>query len=241
MPNIVITGAANGIGAAFLKAYQQDSKNYIVAIDRQDMITPRVNVLPLTADVGSQDSIDAMVREITKDTPIDLLIHSAGIRGLVPTVEQRKPDDVAACESLDVMNFDTMMRAFQINAAGTFMLLQALTPGLRKAQGKVVVVSSRMGSVSNNQPPSKAAGSAYAYRASKAALNTIVRSFAVDVPDVTFILCHPGRVETNLVKCKEEGAITAEESVRGILLLIEKWNVDSSGEFFDRHGEHIAW
>ncbi|KAK4635374.1 C-factor [Fulvia fulva] len=241
MPNIIITGAANGIGAAFLKAYLQDSKNYIVAVDRQDMVTPRINVLPLTVDVSSQESIDAMVQEISKDFPIDLLIHSAGIRGLVPTMEQRKPDDVAACETMDVMDFDTMMRTFQINAAGTFMLLRALAPGLRKAKGKAIIMSSRMGSVGNNQLPNKASGSAYAYRASKAALNTIVRSFAVDVPDVTFVLCHPGRVETKLVKCKEEGAITAEESVESILPLIEKWNADNNGKFYDRFGAPIEW
>ena len=62
-----------------------------------------------------------------------------------------------------------------------------------------------------------------------------------DIPDVTFVLCHPGRVETKLVKCKEEGAITAEESVDGILPMIEKWATSDSGKFFDRFGAPIEW
>lgn len=49
-----------------------------------------------------------------------------------------------------------------------------------------------------------------------------VRSFTTDVRLVVFVLCHPGRAETKLVKCKEEGAITADESVVGLLPLIEK-------------------
>ena len=98
-----------------------------------------------------------------------------------------------------------------------------------------------MGSIGNNELPNKDAGSAYAYRASKAAMNAIVRSFAIDVPEVAFILCHPGRVETNLVRCKEEGAITVEESVDAIVPLIEKWGKGDSGNFYDRFGRTIQW
>jgi len=54
-------------------------------------------------------------------------------------------------------------------------------------------------------------------------------------------MCHPGRVETNLVRCREEGAITADESVEGLLPLIEKWGTQESGKFFDRFGDPIVW
>ena len=109
------------------------------------------------------------------------------------------------------------------------------------AKPKVIIMSSRMGSLANNAKPNAAAGSAYAYRASKAALNMIVRSFAVDVPEVVFVLCHPGRVETKLVKGREEGAIEAGESVREILPLIDRWCEGDSGKYYDRFGAAIAW
>ena len=241
MPTILISGAANGLGAAFLEAFSGQGNVNIIAIDKSPIQSTHDNLYRSQVDVTSQDSINELAHEL-KDRAIDLVIHSAGIRGLVPQVEDAKPDDVPACETMDVMDVATLVCAFHINAAGTFMLLRALLPNLKKSKNpKVIVMASRMGSVGNNELPNKDAGSAYAYRASKAAMNTIVRSFAVDVPDVTFVLCHPGRVETKLVRCREEGAISAEESVSSIIPLINKWGKDDSGKYFDRFGDSIQW
>lgn len=241
MPTVVISGAANGLGAAFLKAYRVESNVRIIAIDRGPVTVTYDNVESFEVDVTCELSIDNLMRKV-EDRPIDLVIHSAGVRGLVPVVENEKPNDVHACETMDVMDLATLTRAFQINAAGTFMLLRALLPNLRKASDpKVIVMASRMGSISNNELPNKDVGGAYAYRASKAAMDAIVRSFAIDVPEITFVLCHPGRVETNLVRCKEEGAITAEESVNEIRKLIPKWGKGDSGRFYDRFGNTIQW
>jgi NAD(P)-dependent dehydrogenase (short-subunit alcohol dehydrogenase family) len=214
MPTILITGAANGLGAAFVKEYQSHPNTKILALDR----------LPISSEA------------------IDLVVHSAGIRGLVPALEDQHPDDVAICETLTGMDLETITRTFQINTVATFALLRTLLPNLRLAkQPKVIVMSSRMGSLSNNALPNAAAGSAYAYRASKAALNMIVRSFAVDVPEVVFVLCHPGRVETKLVRGKEEGAIEAGQSVKGLVPLIDRWGGSDSGKYYDRFGETIEW
>ena len=241
MPTVLVSGAANGLGAAFAEAYRTQTETTVITIDRAPIHSHHENVLMFSVDVSSQDSINEFTKAI-KEQSIDLIIHSAGMRGLVPLLEDQYPDDVPACETLNVMDFATLTRAYQINAGGTFMLLRALLPNLKKAGNpKVIVMSSRMGSIGNNELPNKDAGSAYAYRASKAAMNAIVRSFAVDVPQVSFILCHPGRVETKLVRCKEQGAISVEESVKTILPLIERWNKKDSGNFYDRFGEPIQW
>lgn len=69
-----------------------------------------------------------------------------------------------------------MMRTLEINTYGTFNVLQTFLPHLvLAADPKVVVMSSRMGSIASNT-----AGGGYAYRASKAALNTVVKSFSID-------------------------------------------------------------
>lgn len=240
MPIILISGAANGLGAAFLRAYQHQSNTKILAIDRTTFRSSQANVHSYQVDVSSQSSIEEFANTVSGKS-IDLFIHCAGVRGLVPQIEQSLPDDVAACETLSVMDAQTMSQTFEINTIGTFLLIRAMLPNLRMNHGKVIVMSSRMGSVENNQHPNKDAGSAYAYRASKAALNMIVRSFAADVPDVAFVLCHPGRVETKLVKCKEEGAITADESVDVMLPLIEQWGKHNSGYYYDRFGDPIPW
>ncbi|RMY71997.1 hypothetical protein D0863_04792 [Hortaea werneckii] len=238
---ILVTGAANGLGAAFVEAYSHQEQTQVFAIDREQISCVHKNVRSWAVDVTDESSIDSFVREI-KEQPIDLVIHSAGIRGLVPHLEREKRGDVDACETMEAMDFATLTRTFNINAAGTFMLFRAIMSNLLRAKAaKVIVMSSRMGSLGNNFPGNRSAGSAYAYRASKAALNAIIRSFVVDVPEVTFVVCHPGRVETKLVKWKEEGAITAQESVEGLLPLIESWGKEDSGKFYDRFGETIQW
>jgi NAD(P)-dependent dehydrogenase (short-subunit alcohol dehydrogenase family) len=241
MPNVLVTGAANGLGHAFMQAYQSQPDTQILALDRQPFEITEASVKAYTVDLTDERSIIRFTESLG-DIPLDLVIHSAGVRGLVPSVEDKEPDNVAACETVDIMDLETMLRTFQINTIGTFALIRAILPNLRQAhEAKVVIMSSRMGSIGNNELPNKDAGSAYAYRASKAALNMIVRSFAVDMPEVTFVLCHPGRVETKLVRCKEEGAITAQESVQGLLPLIERWGKENSGKFYDRFGERIQW
>ena len=253
MSTILITGAASGLGAVFVEAYAaQQPSTKILALDRTAIaLNPsRPNVQPYTLDLTDERAVLDFAEHISTQ-PISLIIHSAGIRGLVPALEDQHPNDVAACETLAGMDTGTMMRTFQINTVATFSLIRALLPNLllcNDAEGqtkdpppKVIIMSSRMGSLSNNAHPNPSAGSAYAYRASKAALNTVVRSFAVDVPGVVFVLCHPGRVETGLVRGREEGAIEAEESVGGIVRLIEGWGKDSSGEFYDRSGKRIEW
>lgn len=241
MPTILITGAANGLGAAFVEAYRIQPETKIIALDRLPITATHENVQSHTLDLTNEQAIINFAEQIST-TKIGLIMHSAGIRGLVPALEDQHPNNVAACETLAAMDLETMTRTFQINTVGTFALLRALLPNLRLAeQPKVVIMSSRMGSLSNNSLPNASAGSAYAYRASKAALNMIVRSFAADVPEVTFVLCHPGRVETKLVRGREEGAIETEESVRGLMPLIERWDSNDSGKFYDRFGAAIDW
>lgn len=241
MPTIFITGAASGLGAAFVEAYRTHTSTKILALDITPMKSPHPNVHPYTLDLTNESAVLELSQNFSNQ-PIDLLIHSAGIRGLVPALETQHPNNVAACETLAAMDLETITRTFQINTVATFSLLRALLPNLQMApQAKVVVMSSRMGSLANNALPKAAAGSAYAYRASKAALNMIVRSFAVDVPGVVWVLCHPGRVETGLVRGKEEGAIQPGESVEGIVRLIEGWGESDSGKYYDRFGEVIPW
>lgn len=243
LPTVLVTGAANGLGAAFVEAYARTPGCSVLAIDKAPVHTERANVKTFVVDVTNEASINDFLADRTvSGRSVDLVIHSAGVRGLVPAIEDQKPDDVAACETLEVMDVATINRTFRINSIGTFNLIRALLPSLRRAsKSKVVIMTSRMGSIGNNQQGNRAAGSAYAYRASKAAQNAIVRSFAIDVPEVTFVMCHPGRVETKLVRCVEEGAISAEESVEAMLPLIERWDGKNSGKFYDRFGDVIPW
>ena len=255
MPNIIVTGAASGLGKTFVRNYLRDSENSVVAVDRsfsssaspaQDVLAvadayrkevgnDETNTLRLfTIDVTNETGISAQLCDV-KD--VDIVIHSAGVRGLERSVAVAKSEDVAKAETVDVVTAETMMDTFHVNAVGTFLLIRALLPKLRPGGGsKMVVMGSRMGSMGSNTN-----GGGYAYRTSKAALNAAVKSFSIDVPEVVFAVVHPGRVESGLVAVKEDGAISAEESVRDMLGLIGRLGKEESGRFYDRFGGEVPW
>lgn len=265
-PTILITGAFSGLGRAFFEHFATGSRDEslshngtpnfrVIGIDRQpwpDQVgNPQASHIHGPRSVYVQVDITAPPHELEafarkwvgEDTPLTLVIHSAGVRGLVPGVELRKSDDVAAAEALGVMDAATMMGTFEVNVVGTMNIVTAVLPSLRLAAGiglrpRVVAMSSRNGSVAAN-----VGGGAYAYRASKAALNAVVRSMSIDVPEVCFALLHPGRVETGLISVKEDGAMTCEESLRTMLPVLDRLGEGHlrSGCFVDRFGVEIPW
>ncbi|RMD41365.1 hypothetical protein DV735_g3808, partial [Chaetothyriales sp. CBS 134920] len=203
------------------------------------------------SDITSAADLAALVKtlEWADMTKLDLVIHSAGVRGLVvdPSTPIRQPSDVAKAETLAVMTAATLLRTFQVNTVGTFALVRELLPFLRPCSSsssspplsKVIIMGSRMGSISSNT----SAGGAYAYRASKAALNAIVKSLAIDVPDVCFLVVHPGRVATALCEgVREDNAMEPADVLPGLIGLIEeRCSLADSGRFVDRFGEDIGW
>jgi NAD(P)-dependent dehydrogenase (short-subunit alcohol dehydrogenase family) len=278
--NILITGTASGLGRGFLVHYaeycfQDRPESTIYALDIQDpllnlsgawinsdkseaiMTWAEQHIVPLPFfDVSSDQHIKQFASK-TCDIAWDLIIHSAGIRGLVDGGRNvKRYEDVRKAEDLEAMDADTMRRAFNINALGTFEILRCCITGLKLAAAKsqidtpesnpgqrprVIVMGSRMGSIGHNQPANENAGAAYAYRASKAATNAIIRSFSVDVPEAIWTVVHPGRVETGLVRIKEDDAMPVMDSVRVIFELIEKLDQQDNGRFMDRFGKDIPF
>lgn len=256
---IVITGAANGIGRAFLEHYSSLPNTCIYATDVRwapDAVyaneTSRAKVELATFDITSEESVNKFVAGlVNQGKRVDTVIHCVGVRGLVPAIVATS-DVVDDSETLHVMTAETMMKTYEINVIGTFLLLRALIPLLKQRatdtqdtndgttalQSRVVVMGSRMGSLTMNKT-----GSAYAYRPSKAALNQLLRSFSIDLAStgIRFLTIHPGRVESNLVHIKEEGAIPAATAVHQMLPLIEDMSVRETGLFLFRDGSVIEW
>lgn len=101
----------------------------------------------------------------------------------------------------------------------------------------ILVISSRMGSISDNEQ-----GRSYAYRSSKAALNCAMRSFAIDVEPtgVHVMLIHPGWVKTDMGG--PNGLVEVQSSVSGMLKVAEEKINNSHSEVLHRYdGEIISW
>jgi NAD(P)-dependent dehydrogenase (short-subunit alcohol dehydrogenase family) len=239
MPVILISGAGSGIGHTFLEHYAKDKANTIHALDvawneEVNGHEHPANITTHTVNSASEESLAELTSKL-KDTPIDLFIHSAAVRGLNPEI-QKKDDKPANAELLDVVDAEIFTQTLTVNIVGTFLLIRAVLPNLKAAKSpKVIVMGSGMGSIANNK------GGAYAYGASKAGLNYVVKSFVGDVPEVIFGIIHPGRVESRMTHVREEGAIDADEAIAMMLPIIDGMTPEQSGMFVTRENKPIPW
>jgi NAD(P)-dependent dehydrogenase (short-subunit alcohol dehydrogenase family) len=226
MPVILISGAGSGIGHTFLDHYAKDKANTIHALDiawneEVNVHEHPASITTHTVNSASTESLAELTSKL-KDTPIDLFIHS--------------DDSPANAELLDVIDAETFTQTLTVNTVGTFMIIRAVLPNLKAAKSpKVIVMGSGMGSIANNK------GGAYAYGASKAGLNYVVKSFVGDVPEVIFGIIHPGKVESRMTHVREDGAIDADEAIAMMLPIIDGMTPEQSGTFVTRDNKPIPW
>jgi hypothetical protein len=137
-----------------------------------------------------------------------------------------------------------MARAFALNAIGPALIMKHMLPLLPRT-GKAVfaTLSARVASIGDNR-----LGGWYSYRASKAALNQLVRTAAVELarrsPNTICIALHPGTVETGLSTPFQKGGLevqSPETAALRMLKVIDGLGPDQSGAFLDHLGLAIPW
>jgi NAD(P)-dependent dehydrogenase (short-subunit alcohol dehydrogenase family) len=182
-----------------------------------DVTGPELSVE--TVDTTDQASIEGLRARLTS-TPIDLLLVNAGTTD---------PDEPVGSVSTEVFT-----RVLVTNALGPMRVIETLG-GAVAVDGTIAVMSSRQGSVSLNTR-----GGHEVYRASKAALNSLMRSYAARGTDPrTLLLLHPGWVQTEL---GGEGApLTVDESTAGLAEVLEQHRRDGGLQFLDHTGAAVAW
>lgn len=234
MANIIITGANRGIGLALVKTYLLGGDR-VFALCRQPQQADQLNELAASAggqltvhtvDMADADSITTFAGSLN-DTPVDVLLNVAGIVGGRTDSLLKAPFSEA--------DFDDWRTAFEVMTIGPFRLTQAVLPNLIAANGKVMIVSSQI--AASTWPR----GGLYAYGATKAAVNRLMRSLAFDLRDkgVTVALVHPGWVQTDMGGANAE--ITPQESAAGIKQVLDGLTLEDTGKFFKWNGEEHAW
>ncbi len=225
--NIVITGAAQGIGLEFVKHY--------LALGHEVWACYRSAAGGLReTDSDKLHTVQWDVREhkdeafISRHFPdsIDLLINNAGIYG---------PEKDAG-QSLTLVSPETMLATFDVNCVGPLRVVQAMRSRLIAAKGRIANVSSKMGSSDDNT-----SGGCYAYRASKAALVIVSKSMAIDLEPcgVKVITLHPGWVRTNMTD--HGGLIDTGTSVDGMAAVIDAIEQYPLGAFVAFDGKMIPY
>lgn len=218
----VITGANRGIGLALARQLTERGEEVIATarnpVEATELVALGGRVVPL--DVQSDDSVQAFAQALGNE-PIDVLINNAGM---------------AIRDGLGSLDFEGMTSVLDTNAVGPLRVLQAVLPQVKARGGKVVNVSSRMGSIGEND-----SGGMYAYRMSKAALNMAVSVCANDLKDtgVTVVAIHPGWVKTDMGGSNAQ--LEVDDAAACILKTIAGLSRTDSGSFVDRDGSPIPW
>ncbi|KAJ0394641.1 hypothetical protein P43SY_003839 [Pythium insidiosum] len=225
---VLITGATRGIGLTFVKHYKQSGWRVLAGArdpsqaDHLRALAPDV-IVPL--DVASEASIQ-QAADALRGEHIDVLVNNAGV------LER---------ETLDSTRKADVLRQFEVNAVGPFLVTRAFLPQLQVTAwscgiAKVVHLSSVLGSIQEN-----ASGGMYGYRAAKAALNAINKSLSVDLRDdgIATIVLHPGYVATDMNGYK--GVVAQDASVAGLVARIDEATMAHSGRFFDYEGRERPW
>jgi NAD(P)-dependent dehydrogenase (short-subunit alcohol dehydrogenase family) len=219
MPTVLITGANRGLGLEFARQYRGDGWDVIAtarepAPELQDLgvRVERVDMADLDGVAGLSERIDAL----------DLLIANAGTWG---------PQDVSDAEQARGWS-----ETFIVNTIAPYLVAQAVLPALEASHGKLIAISSKMGSIADND-----SGGYLAYRTSKTALNSAWHNLAVDTRGrgVVAAVLHPGWVQTRMGG--PSAPLQPEESVEGMRRVIDRLGPDDSGGFFSYDGSRIPW
>lgn len=219
----IVVGSSGGIGSALCEELgQQADFDEIIPLCRPSL------------DLCDETSIARTAAALPAGS-LRLIVNAAG---LLHEGAQR-PE-----KSLRHLDPDLLARSFAVNAIGPALLIKHFLP-LMPRKGRVVFasLSARVGSIGDNR-----LGGWYGYRASKAALNQLVRTAAIEVarthPEAICVALHPGTVATRLSApflSEGQSVLSAREAAEHLLAVIARLETSDSGSFIDWRGEPIPW
>lgn len=220
---VLITGANRGIGLALAHLYH-DRGWQVIGVCRSsgnevaELKEFATRVIEGVDVVAAADV--ARLRQELADTRVDVLINNAGLLR----------DD-----ALGELNVGDLRAQMEVNAFAPLLVTEALLANLTSGS-KVINITSRMGSIADN-----GSGGFYGYRASKAALNALGRSLAMDLKPrgIAVAQLHPGMVQTRMINFT--GQISPEQAAAGLLDRIDELTLERSGSFWHSNGEELPW
>lgn len=227
MPTALITGANRGIGLEFSHQYAAMGWRVIATCrdpgSAADLKSISGDVSVEAMDVSDYANIQSLAKSLKREA-IDVLVNNAGIHG-------PRPSRVGG------IDYDAWAEVLKINTMGPMKVSEAFVEHVARSDlNTIVTITSKMGSIANNK-----SGGAYPYRSSKAAVNAVMKSLAVDLRPrgITVVVFHPGWVATDMGG--PSAPVGPDESVAGMIKTISKLKLSDSGKFLNYDGKKVAW
>jgi NAD(P)-dependent dehydrogenase (short-subunit alcohol dehydrogenase family) len=232
----IVFGASGAIGGAFARAFSEDPRcARVYAGARTSQAASHEKVRSFTFDLKDETSIEQAATGIASDGPVHLILIATGVLHDV----QIQPE-----KTLRALNAETLAHAYAVNAIGPALIakhtLSLLPPDERTLVG---ALSARVGSIEDNS-----LGGWHSYRASKAALNMLMRCFAIELarrsPKAVCASLHPGTVDSTLSKPFQRGVktlFTPDDAAASLLKTLDALNPADSGGLFAFNGARIPF
>jgi NAD(P)-dependent dehydrogenase (short-subunit alcohol dehydrogenase family) len=230
METVLITGANRGIGLALAETLLRQGYAVVAgcrhpeaATHLQQLAASRSGLVDvLLLDVNSDELVSAAAEKVRKGrNRLDVIVNNAGLM----------PEE--GNESISNLPLAHFRSAFETNVVGCARVIRAFLPLLREShRPRIFNVSSGLGSISTRDDASY-----YAYAVSKAALNMLTRSIALELvaEGITTVAISPGWVRTEMGG--SDATLSPEESARSLVQAIQAVNPELSGQFLDRNGQ----
>lgn len=240
---VLIIGASGGIANALIEQFSQDAElAHLVTISRQALEERSSKHQHYQLDSNVESQIAGFVDEQKKRflfTDIICctgILHSDGSNSNTALKPEKRLEDMQQAQFAEYFKVNTILPAMWIKHAVKLV---------HKESATVTVFSARVGSISENE-----LGGWYGYRASKAALNMIVKTAAVEYkrrsPNTTLVCYHPGTVDTELSKpfqanVKPGKLFTPEFTAQQLIKYTDALSPEQSPYYLDWDGKHINW
>jgi NAD(P)-dependent dehydrogenase (short-subunit alcohol dehydrogenase family) len=223
-----VIGASGGLGRAFVGALRRD---------------PRFGQVHAFSRSGDHQSV---IMDPTLDDSIAEAVLQIGgpIRRLIITTGMLHDDMQTPEKSWRALDSAALARSFAINSIAPLMVIKAFLPLIPKNErAEIVVLSARVGSISDNRT-----GGWHGYRASKAALNQLIKTISIELsrshPHLLCVAIHPGTVDTGMSAPFQRGVaadklFTPAYSVERMLAVLDALTPEQSGRIFAWDGQEI--
>jgi len=221
----LIIGSSGTIGGAFLELLENNPLcSSVVGIHRHS---------EHSIDYQHPDSIETCAAALTQEAPFQLIINTIGVLHSSDWMPEKKLDD---------LNAEQLMELMKINAIGPALTIRHFSRLLDPKNSIMVTLSAKVGSIEDNR-----LGGWYSYRASKAALNMLIKTASIEwartKPNTALISMHPGTVNSGLSKPfrGEQIGRPAHDAAADMFRVIESLKKEDSGSFISYSGERLPW